>query len=273
MDVGKMKSLFYFLCLFAIISCSGDDEDIVTTIVGKGGFARLVSLDSDEFDLKELETSAFIYEVEFVTIDKGANVDVYEIYVGFNGGDSLLIRSFSQSDFATNSNGYKSVQVNINLFDIADILDFDVNNLITGDYFKFDGFVVLTDGSRYGNDNIKNNTNITARDGFMRTIITMKCPLGETNYVGTYEVTYVNPVNAPNCLADIPTLTENIPNFFLTNEGSSTVRKIEPDGGEIPWATSGFSYNGTSELEFVCDSVQMTIPFKLDNDCGGGIEL
>ena len=273
---NKLKKLLAIGSIALLGACADPDLSPIVTfdILGKGGYARLVELTAAEYDLNDIANTAFIYEVEFVTEDKGNNVDTYEIQVSFNGGDPTVLSTFGQSDFTDSEGGFKSIAISISLTDAASALSIDPNTLVAGDYFQFDGFVILNNGSRFGFENSTGAVNGTAFQGFMRSRINVTCPLTDTQYVGTYSVAYVDANDAPNCFTGGATLTDNIPDMTLaTVSGSTTQRTMSPAGGTIPWALGGFSYSGSPVIEFVCDNVRMTGIFDLNGSCGGEILL
>jgi len=271
------KYIYSGLVLMAAVllnSCADDSKQPILTFeqLGKGGYPRLLEVTSGEYDLNNISSSNFSYMIELVTIDKGANVQSYEVNVNFNGGANSLWKSFGQGDFTTNAAGFKEISVSIPLSEAAATTGVDVNNLVAGDKFTFDTKVILTDGTSFAFGNSSAAVNGTAFKGFFKPSSIVTCPMTDAQYVGTYKVEYVNVANAPNCFNGAPTLGTTIPNMSLSVvSGSTTKRTLTPAGGTIPWAF-GLAYS-TGTLDFVCDVVFLAVPFELNADCSDGIFL
>ena len=186
-----IKRSFLGLALGALaFSCADPDLGPIFTFetLGKGGYPRLVSITNQEFDLNDLATTAFQYEVEFVTIDKGANVASYDVFVSYNGGAEVLHTSYGQSDFTTTADGFKSIAMSLPLADVAATLGVNTATLVGGDYIVFNTFVELTDGSRFGQANSTSAVNGSAFAGYFRNQINITCPLADTDFVGAYNL-------------------------------------------------------------------------------------
>ncbi len=202
------------------------------------------------------------------------SIQSYDINVGLNGATSTAFRSFGQSDFVTNADGFQSISISIPFTEAAAAVGADAASLLPGDFFTFDTSVTLDDGSMYNFDNSTAAVNGSAFQGFFRPRVNVTCPLTSDQYTGAYAVSFVDAGAAPNCFTGAPTLSEPIPNFTLGEvSGSTTLRTLTPDGGSIPWALGGFAYVDLGTIDFVCSTVELVVPFSLNGSCGGSIDM
>ncbi len=264
-----LKRSFLGLALGALaFSCADPDLGPIFTFetLGKGGYARLVQVTNAEFDLNNLSSTAFEYEVEFVTIDQGKNVASYDVFVSYNGGTEVLHVSYGQSDFYDNANGFKGIVVSLPLSDVLNTLGVAQGGLVGGDYIIFNTFVELTDGSRFGQANSTTAVNGSAFQGYFRNRINITCPLDDADFVGLYDISYDDP-NVADGGFGVP-FPDGVAELSLVS-GSTTKRNVTaPGGGEFAWYF-GFTYD-VGEVEFVCDLTLLSNGFDTGAGCGGG---
>lgn len=274
-----MKKYIYsglvFMAAILVNSCADDELQPILTFdqMGKGGYTRLISESNREFDLFNLSTASYTYTVEFVTINQGTDVTAYTVDVMLNSGSLMNWKTFSQSDFTTNTNGIREITVTVALSELLSIFGVQESDLQPLDLVTFDTEVSLDNGTSFRSSNSSAAVNGTAFAGHLKFRISVTCPMPSTQFVGTYAVTYVNVADAANCFTGGPTLGATIPNFILTEApGSTTKRTVTFEGDEIAWAF-GFAYSGASQFEFVCTEVSMSQSWSLNGSCGDGINL
>ena len=248
--------------MLALVGCK--DEDLAPILTfdssSKGAYPRLVKLNKGEFDLNNLGTSAYSYEVEFFSIDQGQNVTDYEIYVTFKG-DQRLFKSYTQSDFTTNANGYQGIAVEIPLSELLTTFQLNAEDLEGGDTFIFNT-VVKIPGFSFASSN--SDADVADPNGAFRSyfdfLAKATCPLEDDRFSGAYTLTYLdgtgNGAFGPALGADGGTVTLN------TVDGSTTRRQfVYPYLG---------AYESVMELDFTCTFIE--IPRSSTGvGCGGTI--
>lgn len=260
--MNKLNNIFFgLLAAFVITSCA--DEDLGPTFTyetaGKGSYPKLVQLTSGEYDLQDISGSAFVYEVEFVDINKGRATDLYEIYLSFNGGDYVLYQSFTQSEFSDSPNGLRGLSISVPFTEAAAAVGEDPNTMSPGDYFTFDTRTT-SDGVVFTQDNSSSAVNSTAFGGFFRNNVNVTCPLPDADFSGDYTLTYTS------------AHTGGFGDFFTIGSGATVT--LDLISGSTTRRTFDFDYNGfgiggTWELDFLCDEV-LSANFNLGASCGAG---
>lgn len=248
-----------------LLSCADEDlQPIVTQDnLGFGTYPRLVELVSGEFDLNNLSSTVYEYEVEFVSQSKGSNVQSYEIEVLLNGDNRTLYKSFGQADFTDNANGFKSIRVAIPLSDLVSLFGIAENDLEPLDRFTFDTRIITEDGKVFTYDNSTAAINGSAFQGHFKFNSTVTCPLPDTDFVGGYTWTSSD----PGTFGD-PILGSSTQDVTLELISGSTTKRSLPDLPYLGDPGLGF----TLTLDFVCDKV--IIPdADLGTGCSGLIEF
>ena len=257
----KNISLMALISVFAI-SCADEDLSPIVTFdnVGKGGYPRLVLLEQGEYDLQDPDNSAFVYTVEFVTIDKGANVDSYSLFVNLNGGDYTQHLTFGQSDFTDSERGFRSIRVSLDFPSVASTLGVSPASLVSGDQITLDTRVTLSDGITYTSDNSSAAVNGAAFQGFFRPVINVTCPLPDDVFVGDYVAEYTDYSGGFGDFFNLGA-TDNILTRSLV-AGSTTNRTINFD-------YDGFGFVQDWPINFGCDQVTAS-NYALGASCGSG---
>ncbi len=245
---------------FLAFSCADEDLSPIVTFdkVGKGGYPRLVELRQGEYDLQDPTNSAFDYTVEFVTLNKGTDVESYGLFVSLNGGDYVQHQVFGQSDFSDNARGFRGIDVNLSFPDVASTLGVNPASLVSGDQITLDTRVTVG-GVTYTFDNTAATVNGTAFQGFFRPVINVTCPLPDTQFVGDYTATYDGYAGG---FGDIFNIGSGATLTLELVSGSTTRRTFGFD-------YNGFGFNGVIDLSFGCDQVTAA-NFALGASCGAG---
>lgn len=269
-----MKKLFYIPAVIGMLvlsSCA--DENLAPLAVfdtlQKGAYPRQVEVVNTEFDLANPSTSAVAYTVEFVDLEKGNLVDQYVINASFkdnSGGTntkaSTVYKTFSQSDFTTNADGFRQISITIPLSDLLTLFGLTINDVSSGDDFVIQTQLKLTDGSVFGSA----NSTDTVKGGAFRSLfdITAKatCPLASGKFVGDYKLELTT--------ADVggfgPIFGAAPPNVTLALvSGSSTKRSFK-----FTYLPDDYAFGPyTVTLEFACDKVFVS-SINTGVGCGGG---
>lgn len=253
-----------------LVSCKDEDLAPVATFdtLSIGAFPRLQELVSGEYDLNDLDNSAYEYVVDFVDENKGGNVASYDIYVRFidnnpGNGDlsaaEMLYKSFGPSDFSTNATGNPEIRVRIPLSELQNKFGLDNDDLVAGDQFCFRTEVIKEDGRVFTSQNSTPAVS-NAFGGYFNFCATVTCPLDDGAFTGDYAIEYIDG-DQPAWLG----FTLGPDGTVLTLRevpGSSTRRTFTFDWEEFGAPTD-------MDLNFVCDVV---IPGDGDTGlgCGGG---
>lgn len=125
-----------------------------------GAFPKLVELETDFFDLTDLENSAYAHTVDFVDGQGGLGVNVYNVYYSYKAEgeeetDWRLFRSIGAREFIvrpeTNQIGFDLM---IRFSEIADSLGInDFSTFSTEDEFNFRTELEKSDGRIFSSAN------------------------------------------------------------------------------------------------------------------------
>ena len=262
MKMNKVNNIFRgLLAILVFTSCA--DEDLGPTFTyetaGKGSYPKLVTLTSGEYDLQDIAGSAFTYEVEFVDINQGKATDLYEIYVSFNGGDYVLYRSYTQSEFSDSPNGLRGLSISLPFTEAASLIGEDPGTMVPGDFFTVDTRVT-SDGVVFTQDNSSAAINSTAFAGFFRNRVNVTCPLPDEEFAGDYTLSYTS-------------AHDGLFGDFFNTAASSTMT-LELIAGSTTRRSFDFDYSGlgfptTWTLDFLCDEV-LSSSWDLSASCGAG---
>lgn len=264
-----LKKLSFFSMIAAallISSCADPDKSPILTfdIVGKGAYPRLVEETPRELDLANLGSASYSYAVELVDLEKGALVSTYDLDVTYidnnpdNGDKSAgptRLRSISSSDFTTNANGFKQVDVTVTLQELLDLFGLSADDLKANDQFYFFTTLTMNDGRTFSADNSTAAVNGPAFQAHFEWVLKATCPLPDDIFVGDYMLTYDPPINdgfGESLKEGIVTLR--------TVAGSSTQREFDACYLEVYGC-----FDVTVKIDFVCDQVVL-----LTTDTGVG---
>jgi hypothetical protein len=189
------KALIIMTLVMGFFSCEDPDKApvIVFETATKGSYPRLVS-DSESgstlINPNALSSTGYGYAVEFVDETKGVDVESYELSATYKG-TTTVVRSYSQSEFTTNADGFRQATVeSITLEEIQDITGpLTVANV--GDVLAFSGAV-----NKGGNSYTSANSSSTVQGAAFRAHFTFNMPVscpsdmyvGEVNYVADYSI-------------------------------------------------------------------------------------
>ncbi|MEM7372910.1 MAG: hypothetical protein AAF587_30090 [Bacteroidota bacterium] len=202
------KILIYvgIIGMLLISSCANPDLKPIITFedAGKGAYVRLVKLTAGEYDLANIGSSSYEYEVEFVDLEQGATVTTFELFASFddnnsgNGDDSKdqsLYKSFSAGDFATNGNGFVGLSISIPATDIINHFGLNIDNLKSGDIFEFESVLTTKSGAKHTGALSSPAVNGAAFGGYFDFDAKITCPLDDSEFSGSYTMEYVNDVS------------------------------------------------------------------------------
>lgn len=256
------------------MSCADDSLSPIITFdqAIKGAYVRLLELKVGEFDLADYDGSAYSYTAEFVDEAQGDRVSSYDIYVRFddntpdngdNSKEEQLWNSFGQGDFFENERGYKAIDVDILLTQVAGLLGLAEADLSPGDFFEFRSEVILDNGAVFTRANSSSAVNGSAFQGFFDFTAKVTCPISDDLFVGSYKITYDE--YDPSDGFDFAFGADPAPVVIRTVSGSSTLREFD-----FSYLPDSYNFDGqTLRFDIVCDNVQ---PSNVDTGvgCGGG---
>lgn len=183
--------------LVMLSGCADEDLAPILTFdsAGKGAYPRLIEEGNTLINLLEdASASTYTYTVEFIDLQQGELVAEYVLEMTYednnpgNGDASngpIVFRTFTQSDFTTNENGYRQVSVTIPASEAISAAGTSFDQLMAGDNFEFDGRVVLEDGSQFGAENSSSTVRGAAFRGHFDFTMPANCP---SDLTGTYDV-------------------------------------------------------------------------------------
>jgi len=267
-----IKILIIPIAFLLILSCGKDEElgPIITVETAEiGAFPRLVELKTGEYDLANISSSAYAHEVEFQSIDAGANVDAYVITVAYkdnnpdngeNSKDAIEFKNFSQGDFGDSALGLRNISVSFPFTEVAAALGVDASTVGPGDEFNFSSEVRLNDGRVFAGSNTESTLLSSAFRGYFDWTVKATCPIEDTAFSGMYTISFPSAGNAYGPAYEDGATVEVVP-----VAGSSTLREFTsnflPAIGPFPDVT---------RFDIVCDQAVL-ISGNTGVGCGGTI--
>lgn len=255
-----MKKIIPIICAAVgvlLFSCADDSLSPIITFdkAGKGAYVKLISETPRELDLMNLGAASYSYDVEFVDIEQGNLVSQYDLKVSFVdnnpvNGDKTSgptdLRNISSGEFTTTERGFKGASISISLSELLSLFGLTADDLLANDQFRFQGFVILTDGQVFGASNSSAAVNGSAFQGHFNYTLKATCPLRDDQFVGDYTLTYQEVSGAwdESIVPGTVTLT--------TVAGSSTQRQFDCVYLQL---FGGFAT--TVVIDFVCTEVIM----------------
>ena len=195
--MNKLKLFIFGGLILFFASCA--DEDLAPIITfdaaGKGAYPRLISEGVRDINLFDIGNSAYVYTVEFVDVEQGSLVSTYDLQFTFEdnnpdiGGDTSQgpnpFRSFSSSEFTTNSGGFQGIEnITITTAELLAAAGMTEADLGPGDIFRIAGTVTTTDGQTFAADNSSASVRGAAFRGHFDFNLAAACP---SELAGTYE--------------------------------------------------------------------------------------
>ncbi|RMG18170.1 MAG: hypothetical protein D6730_23155 [Bacteroidetes bacterium] len=275
---NKISVILFMVGMMLFHSCADPDLSPILTFekLGKGAYPRLVSESPRLFDLNNLGSAVYTYTVEMVDIEKGKTVKTYTINVSYidnnpsNGDkstDPKLYKTFSQSDFTTNSKGFQEITVTIPIQELMSLLGIQEADMKSSDTYLFETVLEQEDGSIRTNDNSSATVRGDAFAGHFRWAINVSCPVPDDRFVGTYQLEYVGdppaPFGDPTFGVDPGTAEISVV------PGSKTQRQFE----KVYLPALGFGTKVNVIFEIVCDQTQVQSGLGTGLGCGGTIRL
>jgi hypothetical protein len=243
-------------------SCADDDLKPILTVdqLTVGAYPSLIALTNGEYDLNNPTTTAYIYEVEFITENGGDNVESYLIKVSLDGGTFADVRTYGQSDFSTSADGNKSISVSIPLTEVAALFGTTASLVPALSTFRFEKEITLDDGRVFTFNNSSPTVRGAGFPGDFRLDVLVTCPMTSSQFTGGYTGDYVGAPPAAPFGAPAFGLPRTV--TLTTVAGSTTRRRFS-----APWLGAGFVTTVTFNL--VCTEAinsNSTVP----GTCGGG---
>jgi hypothetical protein len=229
-------------------SCADDDLKPILTVdqLTIGAYPSLIALTSGEYDLNNPTTTAYIYEVEFITENGGDNVESYLIKVSQDGSAFVNVRTYGQSDFSTSEDGNKSISVSIPLTDVAALFGTTAALVPALTTYRFEKEITLDDGRVFTFNNSSPTVRGAGFPGDFRLDVLVTCPMTSSQFTGSYAASYATgfePQGGPAFELGTP---KNV--NLVTVAGSTTRRRFIAS-----WGFGGF--NTTVNLNLVCTQV------------------
>ena len=156
----KYLSLFVFGLL--VMACEDPDLKLETfDEADKGAIARNLAL-SGSYSLSDLVGSSIAGRVEFYDENDGKNVKSYDWTVEFRpaiGSNSSAIPflMIPSSQFSENVNGLPEVSFSLQMEEALAALGMSIDQVASGDIFRFEATITKLDGTTYSSANAGNN--------------------------------------------------------------------------------------------------------------------
>ena len=263
----KKYILLFIGFALALASCKDPNKTPVLTFEKAtiGAYPRLVKLTTGEFDLKNISSTALKYEVEFVDKEKGTLVSEYVInaqYIGKNvSKDQIEYKRIPKSSFTDSEKGFKGVVMTIPLTDMLSAFGIDVSETAAGDNIAFSTTLVMDDGRTFSAGNSSPTVRGSAFKGYFTFNGKLTCPLEDTQFTGTYLLSYADPDNAKGGYG-IPFVEGEVTVEVIP--GSSTRRHFS--AGYLP---AFGPFGSDPSFDVVCDVVVWE-EYNTGLGCGGG---
>lgn len=181
----KLKySLLSILMMMLAFSCADEPLPFDTfDQYAKGGFSRLLNTDGGTFFFTDPDNSSFTFDVEYYSENNGGDVAGHEWTVRHRNNVSgdisepAVLANVSSSSFGTDAkSGLPSASFAFSMNDAMAALGKTIDDFNGGDDLIFDGFIIMTNGSRFGPDNTGGSVQGGAGfDGIFRFIKPLLC--------------------------------------------------------------------------------------------------
>lgn len=269
-----MKKLYSILLSFIVLllfSCANEDLEPIVTFdnVGKGAYVRLISQTGGTvLDLNNIGSANFTFEVEFVDIEGGKTITNYDIYVLFDDNTShngnaaksrTLFKSFTESDFTTSSGGNVGITVTYSATDVMNLLGLQASDMTADDDFEFTSEIKTKSGSVHHAGNSSAAVNGSAFAGYFDFGLACQCPLGGSQFAGSYALSYVTNNQNHDPTGSFGPIFGATPGNYTLSVRNTTTRRISftylPDDRKI----TGQRF----DLRFKCNRVEFS-----DRDTG-----
>ena len=186
----KILSLLFVVGIFTFFSCADDELSPIITFdkAGKGAYVRLLQeTDSKLINLFDINSLTYTYDVEFVDLEQGALVSEYNLSLVVedktpdNGADvstgPVAFRSYSSSDFSTNSNGFAGLEgITITSPELLSAAGINPEDLGPGDEFQIIGTITTVEGQTFGAANSSAAVRGDAFQGHFNYTFAASCP-------------------------------------------------------------------------------------------------
>ena len=159
-----MKNLnLFFILLFSvlILSCGKENVDPINN-VDRGAYPRKLDL-SASLKVSDIDNSKINLTVEFEDGEMGNNVARYDWAVehrdvSANGtvSNGVNLRSIGATEFTTNADGFKQVEIEFTLTEILGVLNLTEQDIDVNDSFRFFAELHMNDGVSYDFNNSMN---------------------------------------------------------------------------------------------------------------------
>jgi hypothetical protein len=246
--------------LFFITSCADPDLEPISTIdnIGKGIYPRRLSETAKIWDINNVASSSYSYEVEFVDVEKGVGAQKYDVYVALNSEAKKLVKSYAPAEFTTSKNGYKGIALTYKMADMLTLLGKTAAQLKANDRFNFTTELTGKDGVVRTSQNSAPPVVGAAFKGHFDFSMLATCPLVD-RFTGAYKVEYVT----SNTGAWGKFMGNTPANVTLAKvSGSETRRSFS-----FKW-TEDKKLTLTMTLDFLCNEVAM-LSITTDQGCDG----
>ena len=186
-------------------SCANEELGPVVTFEKAtiGAYVRFVDQRGNaEFDLANVSSSAFEYDVDFVSLDNGDKVAEYIVEAqfidntAFNGDNSKpksVYKTISKGEFSPSAKGNPGTTVVVSFSDLLGVFGLSADQITASDQFALFGAVRTDDGAEYRSNNSTSTIRGSAFQGFFDIPINVTCPLSSSVFVGDYQVTFDGP--------------------------------------------------------------------------------
>ncbi|MFK7806507.1 MAG: hypothetical protein AB8F74_01780 [Saprospiraceae bacterium] len=188
--------------LLMMPSCANEELGPVVTFEKAtiGAYVRFVDQRGNaEFDLANVASSAFEYDVDFVSLDGGSRVAEYIVTAqfidntAFKGDDSKprsVYKTVSSSAFTPSAKGNPGTTVVVSFQELLGVFGLSEDQITASDQFALFGAVRTDDGAEYTSNNSTATIRGSAFQGFFDIPVNVTCPLPSDVFVGDYTATF-----------------------------------------------------------------------------------
>ena len=158
----NLKRIFVaFIAMLTAISCGDPVLPVeLQPEMQYGAYARKMS-QTGKFDYFAISSSQLDIHVEFYDENNGANIAEYDIDVEYiditsKGAASIArtdLKTFSSSEFVTNTDGYLSLDITLGFQEALDALGTTASGITGGNTIRYWFTITKTDGSVYDYNN------------------------------------------------------------------------------------------------------------------------
>ncbi len=274
----NIKFLVYGLLVIFMASCARTVDNPFPEFddMEKGAYARKTDGVNGAFDFFDIANSAIDFTVELYDENQGKNITNYDWTVKYVAGGNevgpMPFKSFTASDFSTNSNGLPEKKITFGFAETLDALGLTENDIEGGNYFIFSATITKANGAKFSADNTGGNIiNSAPFSGLFTIRQNIICP---SDLAGEYSAHSVGQ-STDSCCPDETTVDYDV-TLTETGAGEYTISdwsaRMYFTWYEIYGITSDFDMTAT--ITDACGNISASFgePFGTDVTISGSVD-